>query len=1164
MALRERVAAIVDPPPPPPPPNEPRNRRTLRSSTSFSPNVGASDDVPVAPMAIPGATDDVPVAPTDSPPWLDDQPPPYNPGTTDDVPVALTAIPGTTDDVPVAPADSLTWLTTRPPPSETQTSSQTLLSQPPVQADEGRIQINTTTAALGFGSHGDDVYIPVTATRGRRMTRASAAFLPPETVGIPPQTDTTNAFAAFDDALSVTTPDRPVEERRDFNSASIQAVVDKSFAEFYGTDAPSDPTSRRFKGFFDEGARMVDRILSDIREDQKRHEGRTTQHLGTINEAVGATHRTLRTDVSTLRTETEDALVLLRREMTAGLDTLFQKANATTSAALQLVMQPTVKAIDGLTATAHELEAKVTDLSQSSARATQDILFLRQDLDGGGDLAELAALARRSEQAVLTLMATTKKNAQAIRDLRLEIAGCTTLKETVDDIKNRQLHHIRDNIKDVGSEVTDMKNKYATLDTKYSDAFDAVNTRVDDILRDGIPPTPAQTTIPPSSPPAVDASIPTPANVVPTSAPPRDSMDGPPPDDIARPGGTRPGFLAGRPNLPEAQEMHEMGSAHSVRWRPQLDPGQQPRPNGAFQRETPAGDDFRGGPRPVLNPYFGSHDTRNESARSDPRRYTAHVPPHSRRPSEVDVAYESDDEAHLPKGGQIMSPRHWDRRQVAHTAGHSPLDAAALACREYHGYQRGYYPLTAEIITSCGYRDTRGGVSPYCNDIILLHRRVMDAWENRRTQQRGPSVDRILEKGLPVFPRLDTLEVSATVDFYDKLHKTSALFLLPLMLFDAINLNTGFEGLCPPGLGLQRYAEIAGVFMEILPRLLPSSDSHVTSLVMVVRAESNNGFDLLWRILELAVPGFDPSHQISAPVWNGEDIFEFCLSFVLYFRLQAKKGLVHDERTKSLTFLQAVQEPAYVDVITTLQAHIDTYLAQHDFGYLPPTLCMMGLATQMNKNARARVREVFPRVARRLAWDQDGWHPSTPEIQGYHIPRVCRTETPRDRGQYANSRTPERRFEGRVYGRGAPRPSPTEAPHGSNRRPERDGQRGRYARPDHNRRQWDPDITCAACKRRGHPAASCDMLAMALFLEKYTRSIGSADRDKIEKAWLLRWKENLGNPSRLPRKVMKAYLEYMDISAETLDDQMDWECWPVDDAVEEFEFDTTSDSTPSL
>jgi hypothetical protein len=442
----------------------------------------------------------------------------------------------------------------------------------------------------------------------------------------------------------------------------------------------------------------------------------------------------------------------------------------------------------------------------------------------------------------------------------------------------------------------------------------------------------------------------------------------------------------------------------------------------------------------------------------------------------------------------------------------------------------------------------------------------MDAWENRRTQQCGPSVDRILEKGLLVFPKLDSLEVSATVDFYDKLHKTSALFLLPLMLFDAINLTTGFEGLCPPGLGLQRYAEIAGVLMEVLPRLLPTSDSQVTSLVTVVRAESNNGFDLLWRVLELAVPGFDPSLQISAPVWFDDDIFDFCLSYVLYFRLQAKKGLVHDERTKSLTFLQAVREPAYVDVITTLQAHIDTYLSKLDFGYLPPNLCMMGLAAQMNKNARARVREVLPRVARRLAWDQDGRHPSTPEIQSYHLPRIFRTENPRDRLQYvdAGARTPDRRFDGRDYGRGAHRPSPQEANHDSTRRPGRDGPRGRYARPDHNRRNWDPDITCAACKRRGHPASNCDMLAMALFLEKYNKSMTHADRDKIETAWLQRWKDKLGNPSRLPRKVMKAYLDYMDISAEVLDDQMDWECWPVDDAVEDFGLDFSSNSSPPL
>ncbi len=159
--------------------------------------------------------------------------------------------------------------------------------------------------------------------------------------------------------------------------------------------------------------------------------------------------------------------------------------------------------------------------------------------------------------------------------------------------------------------------------------------------------------------------------------------------------------------------------------------------------------------------------------------------------------------------------------------GHSPLDAAALGCREYHSYQRGYYPLTAEIVSRCGYKDI------YRYELILLHRRVMDAWENRRTQQRGPLVDRILEKGLPVFPKLDCLDTSATVTFYVKLQKTSALFLLLLTLFDAINLNMGFEGLCPPGFGLLRYAEIAGVLMEVLPRLLPDLDSQVTSLVTV-------------------------------------------------------------------------------------------------------------------------------------------------------------------------------------------------------------------------------------------------------------------------------------------------------------------------------------------
>jgi hypothetical protein len=244
------------------------------------------------------------------------------------------------------------------------------------------------------------------------------------------------------------------------------------------------------------------------------------------------------------------------------------------------------------------------------------------------------------------------------------------------------------------------------------------------------------------------------------------------------------------------------------------------------------------------------------------------------------------------------------------------------------------------------------------------------------------------------------------------------------------------------------------------------------------------------------VSGFDPAIQINAPIWIGDDIFEFCLLFILYFRLLVKKGLVHDERTKSITFLQAVQEPAYVNVITTLQAHVDTFQSG-DFGYLPTNLCMMGLAAQMNKHAKARVRDIMPRICQ-LDWQDGGNTTTTPEIQGYPSPQVCRTDLPRS-CPCSNQWDLHDSWDG-----GRP---PKDAPG-------RPNMRGRYGRPDHNRRAWNPDIICAACKRRGHPASNCDMLAVALFLEKYMKSsITPADRDKIESAWLMRWKEQLGNPS---------------------------------------------------
>ena len=79
--------------------------------------------------------------------------------------------------------------------------------------------------------------------------------------------------------------------------------------------------------------------------------------------------------------------------------------------------------------------------------------------------------------------------AKAIEELRQEIVGCVAVKNTVDDIKTRQLTQIRESIKRVEhAGLTDITARYNTLDTKFTEGLDMVNIRVDEILREGIPP----------------------------------------------------------------------------------------------------------------------------------------------------------------------------------------------------------------------------------------------------------------------------------------------------------------------------------------------------------------------------------------------------------------------------------------------------------------------------------------------------------------------------------------------------------------------------------------------------------------------------------------------------------------------------------------------------
>ena len=152
----------------------------------------------------------------------------------------------------------------------------------------------------------------------------------------------------------------------------------------------------------------------------------------------------------------------------------------------------------------------------------------------------------------------------------------------------------------------------------------------------------------------------------------------------------------------------------------------------------------------------------------------------------------------------------------------SRYDLAALAYKDYHGGVRGFDPLMIRTIKNCGYTAINLDDIILCyRDIIHLHRKTLEGWTNIRTQQQGPSVERIMEKAMPLFQKLNGVTMADLVHFYDNFQKTGSIYLLPIMPFDAVNLDLGFEGLCPPGLGVDWYASIVAAIMEVIPRLLP-------------------------------------------------------------------------------------------------------------------------------------------------------------------------------------------------------------------------------------------------------------------------------------------------------------------------------------------------------
>jgi hypothetical protein len=203
----------------------------------------------------------------------------------------------------------------------------------------------------------------------------------------------------------------------------------------------------------------------------------------------------------------------------------------------------------------------------------------------------------------------------------------------------------------------------------------------------------------------------------------------------------------------------------------------------------------------------------------------------------------------------------------AHTLGASRFDMTKLASADYHYGMNGVDNLNESFIQDCGYDIVKATVEDVvvCFN-IMVHRKVRELWHNNYVHTMGPQVSTILSKHIKVFPKVDSLGVEEVVAFYDRLQEVGSNYVIALMPFNAIVLSTRFEGLCPLGLGLLRYAAMSKALLELLPWLIPATLSpQVGTAISSIRYETGNGYDFLWHLLELTVPGFDPTIPIQAP-----------------------------------------------------------------------------------------------------------------------------------------------------------------------------------------------------------------------------------------------------------------------------------------------------------
>ena len=464
------------------------------------------------------------------------------------------------------------------------------------------------------------------------------------------------------------------------------------------------------------------------------------------------------------------------------------------------------------------------------------------------------------------------------------------------------------------------------------------------------------------------------------------------------------------------------------------------------------------------------------------------------------------------------------------------------------------------------------GITPeLACEVAEDHLDIVTHWMNPRWMQRdtrdfqanengytppstgGPNVDAIL-KQISTWDKLSDLTPTGLHAFYNKLRRHCFKWKLALMPFGALNLKYQCfgHGLCTCGLGLTKYKTMGDALFLILEYLLPTTNPIIaTTLDTLASSPSTaNGYTLLWTLLREFIPMLDNTTPTQLPLWpDSDDIFQYARLVIMFCDLAQHCGPPYTEAMKSRLFLTTVRG-RYASMASQFTALVGTYCpgrdgAVHCSGPLPKHLTVLELARSFYDEA-SRLDSSVP-----VAF--------TPSIHAHQTrapPTSVATSVP-DATQTTSFRSPTSTITtDRSHQPPLCRPTHIQGFVANATRKDAP-QRQRSAPNPTSRRSRSPnrpryEAACEACGKYGHPASRCDMLAMALFIQRYARNRSNADLMKaLEAHWVERNKPFLPRDDRSPRTILANYCAEFEFPEDMVDIEMDWDFLHDPSAVEE-------------